>query len=515
MPSVALFIDAESLRLSVGSQYLPALRQEDLRASLQAPRAFLKAALDRARAAGTVAHAQATFWAGEAPGAPTGWGAAPLQQALEDLMIENRSVTRRGGAAKNAVDNYLTVDVMNVLQEKNPDVVVIAGADADYHPLYREVFRRRKSLVVAGLARSMAPAVRASLNENGAEIVLLDEALGLTEAAFGRAAAPPVSAPVGTETSYFAMGGGAGGTASRYGAGMDTRRGSRFFRQEEAGAADAIPWKEPPFREGDAVEGTVIRVGRVGAVVEVEGIQGFLHKREMDWKWVEDPTQLVSVGQRVRVKAIRINPQEGVFYGLKQLEPFEVDENFYLNNEVDVDVVKVDQTMALVRMANGYIGSLGQDDLTWTRSVAPLQKYKVGDRIKARVIAIFRDTGWFKFGLKQHRNNPWMDESFLQQYAEGSEVDGRVDRIVELAGPMHAARHDVAIVELESYVEGALWPIGVSDFARTQGMEAVTSITQVLTPGDRIRAKVFKLNPEMKTISLCLTAILPRAGRRS
>lgn len=495
MTDVGVFIDLDNLVHALANHYYYRVTNDALRSSLQSPSFVLKAVVDKAREQGRMSVAEAFYTEGEGglfEGSAASrllWTKDTLYKTLEEQFINSRPIYRGrrrvNDVQHSQLENYVVVDVMKALLASSPpEVFLIVSADGEYFPVYREILSSPARLVVLALEKRYSKWLDTPLVEKGATIAFLDEALGLSRLDL-------------METTVFAR----------------RREGYGRREWEPAGVeTEEQRWTQPPFATGQELEVTVQEVNRAGAIVEAQGHQGFIQKRDLSWKWVDDPLEIIKPGETVLAKVVSVDPVHGLLFGLKQLTPIDIDIDNLLGREVDAEVIKVEHSTAIVKMSEGYFGTIYQDDVLWTRSVNPLSRLQVGNRIQAKVMEVNQETGWIRFGIKQLHSNPWNNEEFLRMYADGQIIMGRVNRIVTLQGSDPNSEHDAAAIELQPGIEGTIWQRGVFDYANRYRLGYISRLAQVLKVEQQIKARVYKCNPDQKSITLNLEEIIGTAA---
>src|SRR5262245_10924724 len=153
-------------------------------------------------------------------------------------------------------------------------------------------------------------------------------------------------------------------------------------------------------------EGQVKNITDFGAFVDLGGIDGLLHITDMSWGRVSHPSELVKIGDKVRVKVLNFDPEkERISLGLKQLEayPWEgVEDKYKVGDRVKGKVVSITDYGAFVELEKGVEGLTHVSEMSWTRHVRhPSKVVNIGDIIEAVVLKVDKENEKDTLALKQ------------------------------------------------------------------------------------------------------------------
>ncbi len=273
---------------------------------------------------------------------------------------------------------------------------------------------------------------------------------------------------------------------------MDRRRGnivvSRRAVLEEA-RAEARAEVVANLAEGQIHDGVVKNITDYGAFVDLGGIDGLLHVTDMSWRRVGHPTEILSIGQTVKVQVIRVNVEtQRISLGIKQLEadPWDGVESKY---PVDVKftgrVTNITDYGAFVELEAGVEGLVHISEMSWTKkNVHPGKIISTSQQVEVMVLDVDPVKRRISLGLKQCLENPW--ESFLDKYPPGSVIEGTIKSITEFG----------LFVGLDEEVDGM---VHLSDLSwERPGDEAIAEYKK----GDTVKAKVLDVSVERERISL-------------
>jgi len=241
-------------------------------------------------------------------------------------------------------------------------------------------------------------------------------------------------------------------------------------------------------------EGQVKNITDFGAFVDLGGIDGLLHITDMSWGRVSHPSELVKIGDKVRVKVLNFDPEkERISLGLKQLEayPWEgVEDKYKVGDRVKGKVVSITDYGAFVELEKGVEGLIHVSEMSWTRHVRhPSKVVNIGDIIEAVVLKVDKANEKISLGLKQVEPDPWL--TLDQKYPPGMRVKGKVRNLTNFG----------AFVELEEGIDGL---VHVSDMSWTK---RVAHPSEVLKKGEAVEVVVLSIDKEHRRISLGLKQV--------
>jgi len=241
-------------------------------------------------------------------------------------------------------------------------------------------------------------------------------------------------------------------------------------------------------------EGQVKNITDFGAFVDLGGIDGLLHITDMSWGRVSHPSELVKIGDRVRVKVLNFDPEkERISLGLKQLDsyPWEgVDEKYKVGDRLKGKVVSITDYGAFIELEKGVEGLIHVSEMSWTRHVRhPSKVVNIGDIIDAVVLKVDKANEKISLGLKQVEPDPWL--TLDQKYPTGMRVKGKVRNLTNFG----------AFVELEEGIDGL---VHVSDMSWTK---RVAHPSEVLKKGDTVEVVILSIDKEHRRISLGLKQV--------
>ena len=273
---------------------------------------------------------------------------------------------------------------------------------------------------------------------------------------------------------------------------MDRRRGnivvSRRAIMEETRAEQRSELVQN-LAEGQVVDGVVKNITDYGAFVDLGGIDGLLHVTDIAWKRVNHPSDVLAVGQTVKVQIIRINPEtQRISLGMKQLEkdPWELVAGKYpIGSKVRGKVTNITDYGAFIELEDGIEGLVHVSEMSWTKkNVHPGKILSTSEEVDVQVLEIDSAKRRISLGLKQVQNNPW--ETFSSKYPNGTVVEGEIKNITEFG----------LFIGLDGDVDGM---VHLSDLDwKRAGEEAIKDYKK----GDQVKAVVLDVDQEKERISL-------------
>ncbi len=247
---------------------------------------------------------------------------------------------------------------------------------------------------------------------------------------------------------------------------------------------------------GKVMEGIVKNITDYGAFVDLGGVDGLLHITDMSWGRVNHPSELFSVGDKLQVKVIKFNREDGrVSLGYKQLteDPWlHADMRYPKNMRVQGKVVSLTDYGAFVELEPGVEGLIHISEMTWNKRVKhPSKILSVGSNVEAVVLDIDVESRRISLGLKQTEPNPW--DVIETRYAPGTVLSGKVRNITDFG----------AFIEVEEGIDGL---VHVSDISWTK---RIKHPSEVLKKGDDVQAVILSVDAINQKLSLGIKQLEP------
>jgi small subunit ribosomal protein S1 len=245
------------------------------------------------------------------------------------------------------------------------------------------------------------------------------------------------------------------------------------------------------IEEGQVRTGMVKNLTDFGAFIDLFGLDGLLHITDMSWGRVGHPSELLEIGQMVRVKVLHFDRErQRIALGLKQLEPNpwdDIEHKYPVGSIVRGRIVSLQPYGAFIELAKGVEGLIHISEMSWTRRIShPSEVLSEGDIVEAMVLSIRPDEQKISLGIKQCEFNPWSVAA--EKYPVGARVAGRVRNLTSYG----------AFVELEEGIDGL---IHISDMSWTRKLNHPS---EVLQKGQTIECVVLSVSPDDKKITLGL-----------
>ena len=242
---------------------------------------------------------------------------------------------------------------------------------------------------------------------------------------------------------------------------------------------------------GQEREGTVTNVVEFGAFVDLGGFDGLVHVSDMSYTRVDKPSAVVELGQRVKVKVLKVDKEhQKIQLGMKQIQPDPwegIDQRVHVGEQVTGRVVRNADFGAFVEIEPGVEGLLPVSEVSWKRIHKPSDVLSEGDVIQLQVIKLDAAKRRISLSLKQAAGDPWSD--IQTSCPRHSVVEGTVVRTTEYG----------AFVELEPGVEGL---VHISELSERR----VKNVAEVVKVGQPYKFRVIELNPDNRRIKLSLKA---------
>ena len=273
---------------------------------------------------------------------------------------------------------------------------------------------------------------------------------------------------------------------------MDRRRGnivvSRRTVLEETRAEQRQELVQN-LEEGQVIDGVVKNITDYGAFVDLGGIDGLLHVTDIAWRRVNHPTEVLNIGQSVKVKIIKINHEtHRISLGMKQLldDPWQgIEAKFPVGTRFKGRVTNITDYGAFVELEPGIEGLIHVSEMSWTKkNVHPGKIVSTSQEVEVQILEVDPVKRRISLGLKQTMRNPW--EVFVEKYPPGSNVEGEVKNKTEFG----------LFLGLDGDVDGM---VHLSDLDWKRPGEQVI---EEFKKGDKVQAQVLDVDVEKERISL-------------
>jgi small subunit ribosomal protein S1 len=268
----------------------------------------------------------------------------------------------------------------------------------------------------------------------------------------------------------------------------------RVIAEEQALSLEASRYSQ--VQAGDVISGQVRSLTSYGAFVDLGGIDGLLHVSDIAWSRVNNPEDVLSVGQQIQVKVLKIDSEtRRISLGLKQLQPEPWDtaqDRYQAGQRITGTVTRLADFGAFVELEPGIEGLIHVSEMSWVKKVRkPSDLLKQGDTVDAVILSISQGERRLSLGLKQALGDPWT--GVPQKFPVGSTVEGPVVRLMKFG----------AFVQLTEGVEGL---VHVSEISAEKHIHHPQD---VLKAGQIVKAKVLAIDTEKRQIKLSMKQLVP------
>ena len=278
---------------------------------------------------------------------------------------------------------------------------------------------------------------------------------------------------------------------------MDRRRGNIVVSRRailEESRAEQRAELVGNLAEGSIADGVVKNITEYGAFIDLGGVDGLLHVTDMAWRRVNHPSELLNIGDTIKVQVIKINKDtHRISLGMKQLQddPWsDVEKRYPLGSNHTGRVTNITDYGAFVELESGVEGLVHVSEMSWTKkNVHPGKIVSTSQELEVMVLEIDTEKRRVSLGLKQTKGNPW--ENFAESNPVGSNVEGEIKNITEFG----------LFVGLGEEIDGM---VHLTDLDwNKSGEEAL----EIYKKGDLVKAQVTDIDIEKERISLSIKAL--------
>ncbi len=243
------------------------------------------------------------------------------------------------------------------------------------------------------------------------------------------------------------------------------------------------------LEEGIEIEGIVKNLTDYGAFVDLGGIDGLLHITDMAWRRIKHPSEVVEVGQDLKVKVLKFDRERNrVSLGLKQLgtDPWDdVAGEYPVGSVVKARVTNLTDYGCFAEISEGIEGLVHVSEMDHTnKNIHPSKVVQVGDEIEVMILDIDEERRRISLGIKQTLANPW--EEFDKKHERGDKITGTIKSITDFG----------IFIGLDGGIDGL---VHLSDISWNEtGEDAIRNYNK----GDTVEAMVLSVDAEANRISL-------------
>lgn len=243
--------------------------------------------------------------------------------------------------------------------------------------------------------------------------------------------------------------------------------------------------------EDQVVDGVVKNLTDYGAFIDLGGIDGLLHITDMSWGRVKHPSDILAVGDKIKVKVLKFDREkERVSLGLKQITPdpwLDVASKYPIETKVTGKVVSLTDYGAFIELEEGVEGLIHVSEMSWTKRVKhPNKVLSIGDEVESIVLALDVDNRRISLGLKQIEPNPW--DVIGEKFPIGTIIEGQVKNITDFG----------IFVGVDEGIDGL---VHISDLSWTK---RIKHPSDEFSKGDLVKAVVLNIDRENERFSLGL-----------
>ncbi len=268
----------------------------------------------------------------------------------------------------------------------------------------------------------------------------------------------------------------------------------RIIAEEEESASRQRRFSE--LKEGDTVRGTVRNLADYGAFVDIGGVDGLLHVGEISWQRVNQPSDVLTVGDQIEARILKIDSDKRrISLSMKQLQahPWDVvPEKYKVGERVRGTITRVMDFGAFVELEPGIEGLIHISEMSWAKRVRTAgDVVKPGETVEAVILGVKTDERRISLGLKQALGDPWAEVA--RKIAPGSVVEGPVTNITKFG----------AFVQTAEGVEGMIHISEISAEKR------INHPQEVLKIGQLVKAQVLAVDLEKRNMRLSMKQLIP------
>jgi small subunit ribosomal protein S1 len=268
----------------------------------------------------------------------------------------------------------------------------------------------------------------------------------------------------------------------------------RIVAEDEEQAARERRFSE--LKEGDIVSGKVRSLTEYGAFLDIGGVDALLHVADIGWGRVNKPIDVLSVGQVIEAKILKIDGEKRrISLGMKQLQPNPWDSvpaKYKVGERVRGSATRATDFGVFVEVEPGVEGLIHVSEMSWSKKIRkPSELVKPGETVEAVVLGVNAGEKRMSLGLKQALGDPWVDA--VEKFPVGSEIEGQVVSLTKFG----------AFVQVAEGVEGLVHVSDISEEKR------INHPQEVLRIGQSLKAQVLEIDREKRRLKLGMKQLVP------
>ncbi len=243
------------------------------------------------------------------------------------------------------------------------------------------------------------------------------------------------------------------------------------------------------IKEGDTIEARVKNITDYGVFMDLGGLDGLMHVTDMSYGKVGHPGDVCKVGELLKVRVIRFDRERGrISLGLKQTKSdpwIDIDDRYQPGMRVQGRVTNTTKYGAFVEVEEGVEGLLHISEMSWSKRLKdPSEVMKAGEAVEVVILRVDKANKKISLGYKQILANPW--DELKSRHPEGAVVEGVVKNVADFG----------VFVDIGEEIDGL---VHVSDLSWNT---RIKNPGELFKKGDRVEAKVLKVDPENQKFSL-------------
>jgi len=244
--------------------------------------------------------------------------------------------------------------------------------------------------------------------------------------------------------------------------------------------------------EGNEIKGIVKNLTDYGAFIDLGGVDGLLHITDMSWKRIKHPSEILTIGDEIKVKVLKIDRDNvRVSLGLKQLggDPWlDISQRYPVGSKISGRVTNITDYGCFVEIEEGIEGLVHVSEMDWTnKNVNPNKVIHLGQEVDVMVLDVDADRRRISLGIKQCTSNPWA--AFAENHQKGEQVKGKIKSITDFG----------IFLELDGGIDGLIY---LSDIAwsETDAQDTLRKYQK----SDELEAVILAIDVERERIALGL-----------
>ncbi len=243
--------------------------------------------------------------------------------------------------------------------------------------------------------------------------------------------------------------------------------------------------------EGIYLYGTVKNLTDYGAFIDLGGLDGLLHITDIAWKRVKHPSEILNIGQKIKLKVIKFDKEKTrVSLGLKQLtkDPWKsIEKKYPINTKIQGKITNITDYGCFIEIKEGIEGLVHISEMDWkNKNINPFKIFKIGQKTKAIILNINKEKRRISLGIKQCNPNPWIN--FSKKYKIGKKINGIIKSITEFG----------IFIKLENDIDGLIHTSDISWINKNNNFK------NIYKKGEKITTIILQIDINKERISLGL-----------